>query len=133
MATGILVQTDFIQLLARLIAASDKGQPPTKRTGNDLSCSQPALGKWIDDCDFPFLMETLALPDEVFEREFPGIRLSHQERETFAQTLNSHCKECARCHAKRAEDLEWESRVDKAFAENKETIGEFFSDIPGKP
>ena len=131
MATGIQVQTDLIQLLARLIAASDKG-PPAKRTGNDLSCSNPTLGKWIDDCDFPFLMETLALPDEVFECEFPEIRLSHQERETFAQSLNGHCKECARCHAKRAEDLEWVSCVDKALAE-KDTIGEFFSGIPRKP
>ena len=90
----------------KLIFISEIAGANTKRrTGSDLQCSQPILGKWINDCDFPFLMETLALPDSVFHQEFPGIRLTHRERKIFANTLKAHCKECARCGAKRAEDV----------------------------
>jgi hypothetical protein len=122
METRVAMEADFIQLLARLIAESDDCDPPIQRSGKDLSCSQPALGRWIDDCDFPFLMDTLALPDSVFGQEFPEIPLSQAKRAAFAKTLETHCQECARCHAKQAEDIEWKLRVDRAFAENKQII-----------
>jgi hypothetical protein len=121
------VEADLIQLLMRLISEGDSGQPPIERAGKDLTCSQPKLGRWIDDCDVPFLFQTLALPDDVFDREFPGIRLSQKDRESFAKTLDTHCTECARCNAKRAEDGLWQSRVDKAFVENKQAIGHFLT------
>jgi hypothetical protein len=133
METRVAVEADFIQLLARLISESDDDDPPIERTGKDLTCSQPALGRWIDDCDFPFLMDTLALSDRIFAREFPGIRLSQEEREAFAKVLETHCQECARCHAKQAEDIEWKSRVEKAFAENKQGVGELLVKAAGKP
>ena len=132
MKTIVAPEADFIQLLARLISESDDGDPPIERTGKDLSCSQPALGQWIDDCDVPFLLETLALPDEVFSQEFPGIPLSRRDREAFAKTLMTHCTECARCNAKKAEDIEWKLRVDKTIVENKQAIGHFLTDTTRK-
>lgn len=125
METRVAQEADFIQLLARLISDSDDSGPPIERIGKDLTCSQPVLGRWIDDCDVPFLFETLALPDDVFNQEFPGIQLSKRDREAFAKTLDAHCTECARCNAKKAEDIEWKLRVDKAFIENKQAIGNF--------
>ena len=119
---------DFIQLLSRLIYESDDGDPPIERTEKDLTCSQPILGQWIDDCDVPFLLETLALPDKIFAQEFPGIPLSLSDREAFAKTLLTHCTECALCNAKKAEDIEWKRRVDKAIVENKQAIGHFLTD-----
>jgi hypothetical protein len=134
METRVAVKADLVELLARLISGSDDGDdPPIRRTGKDLTCSQPVLGRWIDDCDFPFLMDTLALPDTVFGKEFPGIRLSQGDREAFAKALNTHCKECARCHAKQVEDIEWKLRVEKAFAENKQSIGTVLGKAAGKP
>lgn len=124
METRVALKRDFIELLGTLIGESD-GDPPHKRTGRDLTCSQPVLGKWIDDCDVPFLMETLALPDHVFDQEFPEIKLSQKDREAFATLLETHCTECARCNAKRTEDNAWKSRVDKVMVENKEAIGDF--------
>ncbi len=124
MITRVAVETGFIELLTRLIAESDGGDPPIQRTGKDLTCSEPTLGKWLDDCDFPFLMETLALPDDVFCQQFPGIRLSQEDRKAFAGLLEKHSTECARCHAQKTEAIEWAMRVDKAFAENKQTIGD---------
>jgi len=133
METRVALEADFIQLLARLISESDDGDPPIERTGKDLTCSQPVLGQWIDDCDVPFLLETLALPDEVFAQEFPGITLSQNDREVFAKTLVMHFTECAHCNAKKAEDVAWKLAVDKAFVENKRTIGQFLSSTKRKP
>jgi hypothetical protein len=124
METRVAVKTDFIELLTRLISESDDGDPPIQRTGRDLTCSQPNLGKWFDDCDFPFLMETLALSDDVFRQQFPGIKLSQDERQAFGGILETHCTECASCHAQKVESIEWASRIEKAFAENKEAIGD---------
>jgi hypothetical protein len=133
METRVAPETDFIELLARLISNSDDSGPPIERTGKDLTCSQPILGRWIDDCDVPFLFDTLALPDHVFKQEFPGIKLSQKDRETFAKTLDTHCTECARCNSKRVEDIEWKRRVDEAFVENKQIIGRFLAANGWKP
>lgn len=132
METRVAPDVDFLQLLARLISESDDGDPPIERSGKDLTCSQPVLGQWIDDCDVPFLLETLALPDDIFVQEFPGIPLSRRDRQAFAKTLTTHCTECARCNAKRAEDIEWKLRVDKAIVENKQAIGHFLTDTTRK-
>ena len=133
MKTRVALETDFDRLLARLLGESDDNDPPFQRTGKDLSCSQPLIGRWIDDCDFPFLMDTLALPDDVFSQEFPGILLSHEEREAFARLLKTHCTECARCNAKQAEDIAWKVRVDKVIAKHKHTIGAILADETHKP
>lgn len=128
MTTRVALEAGFLELLVRLIGESDDNDPPCQRTGESLSCSQPLIGRWIDDCDFPFLMDTLALPDSVFSEEFPGIRLSHEEREAFARLLKMHCTECARCNAKQAEDVAWKVRVDKIIAKNKHTIAAILAD-----
>lgn len=122
MNTRVASEADFIQLLARLISESDDNDPPFQRTGKDLMCSQPVLGRWFDDCDFPFLMETLALPDHVFSREYPEIPLSLEDRQAFANTLETHSRECAHCHAKKTEDILWKQRVDEVFEKNKRLI-----------
>jgi hypothetical protein len=77
-------------------------------------------------------MDTLALPDSVFSREFPKIPLSQEQRVAFAKILETHCKECASCHAKQAEDIGWKLRVDKAITENKETIGNALAKATGR-
>ena len=46
-----------------------------------------------------------------------------------ANTLETHCGECAPCQVKKHEDMELKARVEKAFAENKQAISALF----GKP
>ena len=133
METRVAAEADFIQLLARLISESDDNDPPIKGTGKDLTCSQPLLGRWIESCDVPFLMETLALSNYVFGQEFPEIPLSQDARQAFAKTLEDHCRECAPCHAKQAEDIGWKLRVDKAIDKNKRAIGDALAKAAGKP
>ena len=132
MKTKVALETDFFQLLAQLISESNDSDPPIERTGKDLTCSQPMLGRWVSDCDFSFLMETLALPDNIFGHQFPGIPLSQNERQAFANTIQDHCRECAPCHAKRADDLAWKLRVEKAIANNKQTIGDALAKEAGE-
>src|ERR1041385_3075060 len=132
METRVAEEADFIQLLARLISEGDDNDPAIRRTGEDLTCSQPLLGRWIDRCDVSFLMDTLALSDHVFGQEFPGILLSHQERAAFAKRLETHCRECAPCHPKQAEDILWKFRVEKAIAENKQAIVDILTNATDK-
>src|ERR1041384_1093984 len=90
--------------------------------GKDLKCDQPELGKWIDACDFPFLIETLVLDTKIFAEEFPDVLLTAEERKEFAHALEAHCETCPRCSWKRTCDLQWQAQVDRAIAENKQVI-----------
>jgi len=83
---------------------------PGRLKDSKLTCSQPIVGRWINDCDYPFLTETLALTATVFKQEFRGIQLSHEERNMLATILDEHTRECARCGSKRAEDDEGANR-----------------------
>jgi len=130
--TTTVVETNIIELLAKIVAEVDD-EDPKRPTGSDLPCSQPALGRWISACDFPFLMETLALPDSVFKQEFPGIQVTRQERTVFAKLLRKHCGECAHCGAKQAEDDDWKLRVEKAFAEHKDMVAQVLTRAAMKP
>jgi len=130
--TTTVVETNIIELLAKIVAQVDD-QNPRRPTGSDLPCSQPVFGRWISDCDFPFLMETLALSDSVFKQEFPGIKLTQQERALFAQLLQKHCTECAHCGAKQTADEDWKLHVEKAFAEHKDMVAQVLTRAAVKP
>ena len=78
------------------------GRLIANRNSFELTCSQPIVGRWINDCDYAFLTETLALSNDVFKQEFRGIQLSHEERKALATILDTHTRECARCGSKRA-------------------------------
>jgi len=89
---------------------------------SETKCTKPDLGKWIDNCDFPFLIETLMLDHSIFVKEFPGIEFPEEERKSFARSLEAHCEDCVHCYLKRSYDLEWQSRVDRALTENRDAI-----------
>jgi hypothetical protein len=122
------MEKDFITLLSRLIIEKDDDTPNRLTAQTDAlkerECINPELGKWIDSSDFPFLIETLMLDATIFSREFPRVHMPVDERKAFAGTLELHCESCPRCHLKRAYDIEWQSRIKKALAENKRAIGQ---------
>jgi hypothetical protein len=127
---------DLIALLSGLILGKDKDMPcrlsAQENALKDLECTDPELGIWIAECDFPFLIETLMLDDAIFIEEFPGVQLTAEGRKQFANTLELHSEICPRCHLKRSSDLEWQSNVNRAFADNKEVIGEAIARANGK-
>lgn len=127
MSTSRDTETSLFELLTKSIKERDEDAPmrPAELENElrALQCSDPeSLGKWIAANDFPFLIETLTLDDSVFALEFPGIGLTLEERKKLASALEDHCERCPRCGLKRAYDLEWQARVDRALAENREII-----------
>lgn len=131
------MNTKLVELLSKLIAETDDDTRYRFRAQqealDELKCTQPPLGKWIESCDYSFLMDTLNLSDRIFAKEFPDMRLPFAERKRFAEELSRHCEDdCARCHLKKMYDLQWESCVDKAIAENREEIGKAIGYAVGK-
>lgn len=82
-------------------------------------CLNRTLGRWIENCDYAFLMVTLELDDFVFEQVYPDLPMSEQVRRDLADELQGHCDACACCGAKRAADLSLKDEVDRGFAEDK--------------
>jgi len=122
------METDLITLLSRIVLEKDDDTPnrftAQAEALKEKQCTNLEFGRWVDASDFPFLIETLMLDTEIFSREFPGVQMAADERKAFANALELHCESCPRCHLKRAYDLEWQSRIKKALAENKQGIGE---------
>lgn len=130
------LEKTLIALLSRSILEKDEDIPyrlSAQETAlKELKCAAPELGKWIGVCDFPFLIETLLLSDAVFSQEFPGVKLAVEDRKGFANVLEAHCEACAHCHLKRAYDLELQSRVKRAFVENRQAVGKAIASAAGK-
>lgn len=130
------MEKDLITLLSKSVLEKEDDVPyrlsAQAAALNEIQCTNPDLGRWIDACDFPFLIETLMLDPEVFSGEFPGVNLTVDERKSLADALELHCESCPRCHLKRAYDLEWQSRIKRAIAENKQAIGKALSKPGGK-
>ena len=130
-------QTDLFELISRFIRQRDEDTPfrlaEQEEELKRLKCTDPELGKWLDKGgDFPFLIETLMLNDAVFSEEYPGVKLGFEERKRLAAALEEHCEICGRCGLRRAYDLEWKSRVDRAMAENKEVFAQAIARAVGK-
>lgn len=121
------METDLITLLSRIVLEKDDDTPNRFAAQADAlkenPCTNLEYGRFVDACDFPLLMETLMLDDEVFSREFPGVQMTVDERKAFADALELHCEKCPHCNLKRAYDSDWQARIKKALAENKQIIG----------
>lgn len=130
------METAVFELLFRRIREKDEDTPNRLAAQEDelkrLECSDPALGRWIESNDFPFLIETLTLNDAVFSGEYPAVNLTSEERKRLMSDLEAHCEVCARCGRKRAYDLEWQARVDRAITDNQEEIGRIVAQALGR-
>jgi hypothetical protein len=136
MSMNKTTEVSLIALLSGLIREGNDGAPVRSSEQGDslegLTCSEPRLGRWIEGCDFPFLIETLMLDDHVFDKEFPGVTLTAAERRALAHALEGHCETCPRCGRKRAADLQWQARLNRAIAENKQLVGEAIARAAGR-
>lgn len=130
------METALFDLLRRGIRERDEDESTRlaeqEAKLKDLNCTAPEMGRIIDGNDFPFLIETLMLSDAVFLEEYPGVTLTAEERRRFAHALEGHCETCERCGIKRALDLEWQSRVNSIFTENREAFGQVIAKAVGK-
>ena len=132
------MEKDLFSLLSKLIIEKDDDTPSRlkaqKEALKELKCSKPALGRWIERCDYPFLIETLSLDDATFAGEFPGILLPAASRSKFIEELRAHLEDepCRRCFLKASYDLEWQARVEKVLFENKALVAKAIGHGAGK-
>ena len=108
---------DLSPLLARVIEKVTGALPDEMKC--DRRCSYPTLGRWIDHCDYAFLMTTLQLDDSVFEHVYPELQFAEEERRELADEFDAHCDDCEACGAKRAADLVLKDELDRAFANDR--------------
>jgi hypothetical protein len=136
MIYGDRIMDNLLTVLSTLIVEKDEdaGFRLKEQQTNlaNTKCTKPDLGKWIDNCDFPFLIETLMLDHTIFVKEFAGIEFPEEERKTFARSLEAHCEDCVHCHLKRSYDLEWQNRVNSALTENRTEIGKALAHHGGR-
>lgn len=113
-------------LVAEIVLRND--DEPKKRLNDqdealrENECVNPEIGRWVDACDFPFMIETLMLNDKIFQSEFPEIGLSADERKELVSRIEEHCEVCTHCSLKRGYDIEWELRIERAFNENPQDL-----------
>lgn len=133
MSTSRDMEANLLELLAKCVSERADNERRVGASERRISpCGRPELGAWIDAIDFPFLIETLLLSDPVFLFEYPDVRLSREERKSFASDLEAHCEICETCGRKRAEDLAWQTTVNSAIADNREAIGRAIARAIGK-
>jgi hypothetical protein len=75
----------------------------------ESKCIDPAIGRWVDEFDVPFLLEVLSTGDEEFKSEFAAVRLSEQERLNLLESIVIHIAECPYCQLK----MEYDAELDK--------------------
>src|SRR5207253_6657078 len=73
----------------------------------EAKCSNPVIGRWVDENDVKYLLSTFALNDEDFAERFPAMaHTSRAERQRVIATLEEHFEHCQHCSLKRGHDLE---------------------------
>lgn len=90
-------------------------------------CTQPEIGRLIENYYVPLLMSALELDDEEFNAEYPGERqATAAQRAELAEVLEEHWRGCPRCLPKASGDWEWDKHVnevaDKKSIENKFSV-----------
>jgi TIR domain len=97
------------------IEIQDKGFP-----SSELSCTDPAVGRWIDGTNVEYLLSVLALDDKEFAVTFPALSgITTQQRRQFIARIESHLEVCLQCAHQRAHDLEFEKRLNHAVRVNR--------------
>ena len=89
----------------------------------EAKCSNPVLGKWIDENDVKYLLSTLALNDEDFAERFPAMAQTNRaERQQVIAALEEHFNHCLHCSLKRGYDLELDARIKQACHQNSDLL-----------
>jgi hypothetical protein len=90
---------------------------------DEAKCSNPVLGRWIDENDVKYLFSTFALNDEDFAVRFPAMaHTTKAERQRVIAAFEEHFEHCQHCSLKRGYDLELDARIKQVCQENSDFL-----------
>lgn len=124
------MKSEFVDLLAAFVRKEESDLTFRLETHaeelNNLPCTEPVIGKWVDAHDVEFMMAAFALDDDDFAAEFPGItNLSQPDRQRIIKAFEQHFQQCAHCGRKQNYDHEFNSRVDAVVQKNRTDLLEY--------
>src|SRR2546423_8632636 len=78
----------------------------------EAKCTNPVIGRWVDENDVKYLLSTFDLNDKDFAERFPAMaHISRAPRQRVIATLKEHFEHCQHCSLKRGYDLELDARI----------------------
>lgn len=90
---------------------------------NELQCTNPVLGRWIDEYDVEYLMAAFNLDDDEFSSNFPTMgHLNQHDRSQIIEAFESHFDQCPHCYLKRGYDLEMNARIERAYTRDNAEV-----------
>ena len=91
----------------------------------ELECTNPVLGRWIDEYDVDYLMSAFNLDDDEFASNFPGMaHLNQHDRSQIIEAFEKHFDQCPHCYLKRGYDMEMNARIERAYTLNSATVAQ---------
>jgi hypothetical protein len=89
----------------------------------ELECTDPVLGRWIDEYDVEYLIAAFNLDDDEFSSTFPAMgTLNQHDRSQIIKALENHFDQCPHCFLKRGYDTEMNARIERAYRDNNAAV-----------
>jgi hypothetical protein len=96
---------------------------------DEAKCSNPVIGRWVDENDVKYLLSAFSLNDKDFAERFSSMaHTSRAERQRIVATLEEHFEHCQHCSLKRGYDLELDSRIKQACQQNSDFLLQILKD-----
>ena len=91
----------------------------------ELECTNPVLGRWIDEYDVEYLIAAFNLDDDEFSSRFPAMgHLNQHDRSQIIEAFENHFDQCPHCFLKRGYDMEMNARIERAYDLNNAAVME---------
>ena len=88
-----------------------------------VKCTNPAIGRWVDEFDVKYLFSSFALEDAEFVAHFPVMaNITAPQRQKLLETFNTHFEYCQRCSLKRGYDLELGDKIKNTGQQHRDTL-----------
>ncbi len=89
----------------------------------ELECTNPVLGRWIDEYDVEYLIAAFKLDDDEFSSNFPEMgHLNQHDRSQIIEAFETHFDQCPHCYLKRGYDLEMNARIERVYRLNNAEV-----------
>lgn len=99
-----------------------------------LKCTEPILGKWVDEHDVEYMLAAFALDDDDFVATFPSMaNITEHDRHRIIEAFENHFEDCPHCSRKRSYDLEYNSRVERVFQQKRAELLHHLSQSAPEP